>query len=87
MKEIRLLKLWEGLARATSTEVKKGDWVFLTSIMSNHPTDSREFIVVKIDTDRLEVVLMPNLSTATPEDYIVVGRNDLTPEYAFFNRI
>ena len=87
MKEIRLLKLWEGLARATSTEVKKGDWVFLTSIMSNPPADSREFIVVRIDADRLEVVLMPNLSTATPEDYIVVDRNDLTPEYAFFNRI
>ena len=87
MKDIRLLKLWEGPARTTSTEVKEGDWVYPSSIMKNPPETMRDYLIVKIDTNRLEVVLKPNLLGATPESYIVVGRNDMTTEYAFFNRI
>lgn len=87
MKDIRLLKLWEGPARASSTEMKEQDWVFLSSFMKNPPEANREYIIVKIDIERLEVVLKPNFRSATVEDYIVVGRNDMASEYAFFGRI
>jgi hypothetical protein len=87
MKDIRLLKLWVGPARATSTEVKEQDWIFLSSFMKTPPEANREYLIVKIDVERLEVVLKPNLRDATIEDYIVVSRNDMAPEYAFFGRI
>lgn len=83
MKNVKLLRFWHN---STVTEVTVGHDVCLQSFIDNPPEgDNRRYIIDKIDGDRLEVTLRLNLLGT--HELFVVGRNDLTDEYAFFGQI
>ncbi len=70
----------------TITAVRVGHDVKLRSFVVNaNEDDNCNYIIDKIDTERLEVTLRLN-SLGTNQIY-VVGRNELSSEYAFFGQI
>lgn len=83
MKNVKLLRLWHN---STVTEVTTGQDVKLASFVRVPVTDDNcNYIIDKIDTERLEVTLRLNL--LGKHELYVVSRNDLAAEYAFFAQI
>jgi hypothetical protein len=83
MKNIKLLRMWYD---GTITAVRVGLDVKLCNLVVNaDENDNRYYIIDEIDTERLEVTLRLN-SLGTDQIY-VVGRNELSNEYAFFGQI
>jgi len=83
MSNVKLLRHWH---LSTSTEVKEGDWVQISDITTQLVNENNcSYIIKKIDSERLEVVVRPNLrdNDAT----IAINRNNLTKNYSFFREI
>ena len=83
MNNVKLLRLWYDSA---VTEVLVGSDVKLSSIaLDAEESDNYNYIINKIDTERLEVTL--RLNSLGSSEYVVLGRNELTKDYAFFAQL
>ena len=68
------------------TEVLVGSDVKLSSIaLDAEESNNYNYIINKIDTERLEVTL--RLNSLGGSEYVVLGRNELTKDYAFFAQL
>ena len=83
MHSIKLLRHWH---KSTSTEVSEGDWVQITDLTKMPLNELNcSYIIKKIDTERLEVVVKPNLLNNL--DTFAIKHSDLTDNYSFFQEL